>query len=136
MPSDFIGWLPNVFKWIAISLGAIVVLTFFYFWLTYTDVTITQGKGYGIAIGQSKQEVFASAKSYFSENEVYILHPIIKDNYGVHKRIDFSESDYDALKNRNTWDFYFRSGDYSNFLRLHFDADNKLTEMYRHKQAF
>ncbi len=126
----------KILKWLVISLCTIIGLTAVYFWLTYTDVTITQGKRYGAAIGQSKPEVFSSLKSFNSASDVYILHPIDETNFGVHRKIDFTEGDYDILKNRETWELYFSYGDYSNFLRLRFDADNKLTEIYRHKQAF
>ena len=114
----------------------IIGLTPVYFWMTYTDVTIAQGQWRGIAIGQSKQEVLLSVKSQFSKDDVYILYPIDKQNFGMHRKTNFSAGDYDILKNREMWELYFRYGDYSNVLRLRFDANEKLTEIYRHKQAF
>jgi len=128
--------LIKILKWLTISLCMIIFMTAVYFWLTYTDVTITQGERYGFAIGQSKQEVFSSLKSFNSLNDIYVLHPMDKNNFGKHRKIDFTGEDYDILISRDAWELYFGYRDYSNVLRLHFDADNKLTEIYRHKQAF
>jgi hypothetical protein len=126
----------RLFKWAFLGLISITGLTVVYFWLTYTDITITQGKWHGIAIGQSKGEAFLSAKSQFAKNDVYIPYPIDTNTFGAHRQINFSEGDFDILRNRETWELYFRYGDYSNVLRLHFGANEKLAEIYRHKHAF
>ncbi len=121
--------------------AAIVFITFFvivtvYFFSNYTDRTITSGGAYGFKIGQSKNKVFSVAKTYFDDQQVYIIHPLTKENFGPHMVADFSPEDFELVKNRNMWRFYFEKGVYSNVLRLDFDEGHHLKMIHRHKQAF
>ena len=123
-------------KGIALSLITLIALIASYFWLTYTDVTITQGQRYGFTIGQSKEDAFLAAKHKYQGSPFYFLNPLSDGSWGPHAKLTFSEGDYQAINVRNNWRLYFNDGDYSNVLILYFDDSGKLEKIYRHEQAF
>jgi len=129
---DELAW--SGVKIFAILLFFVVALPVAYFWFNYTDETIIQGRGYGLEIGETKRASFSALKVNF--RDIYILYPIDENGYGPHKKIRFEKGDFEILRNKNTWAFYFENGDYSNTLELEFDEIGRLKKVYRHKQPF
>ena len=115
-------------------IGFVGFLYLSYFWLTYINETIIAGEGYGFNIGEAKEQVFSNAIKAFQEEQVYILNPIDERGYGPHEEIEFTSEDYELLKNRNKWDFYY-SKNYFDSIKLTFEQDI-LVEIHRHRKKF
>lgn len=105
-----------------------------YLWATYIDETITSGEGYGLKIGDTKEQVYRKARGLFKDKKVYFLHPMDKQNYGPHKELKYSSEDYEIIKDRSKWDFYFTE-DFFDSIKLTF-KDNYLIEIHRHRKKF
>ena len=105
-----------------------------FMWITYIDVTITVGSGYGLNIGETKVEAFQNAKKQFNSNDVYILFPLTKEYYGPHRKVHFNDEDFSILKERDVWELYFTDS-YFDSLKLSFENDS-LVSIHRHRQKF
>ena len=115
----------------------VIFIGFFYIgylWLTYIDETITSGEGYGFNIGEDRERVFSKAIKAFREEQIYILNPIDERGYGPHEDFEFTSEDYELLKNRNKWEFYYTK-DYFDSIKLTFEQD-RLVEIHRHRKKF
>ena len=112
----------------------IVFLNIGYLWLTYIDDTISSGEGYGFKIGETKEQVFERATMVFQGERMYVLNPLDKQGYGVHEELEFISEDYNLLKNRNKWEFYYTKG-YFDSIKLTFEKD-KLVKIHRHRKKF
>jgi len=129
-------WLWYGIKYLAILLVIVFVLPAIYFWFNYTSDSITKGQAYGFTIGQTKQEVFKSAAIQYKGKQVYFSYPLNQYGYGPFDDMNFTESDYKKIENRNMWDFYFNNKDFHNSIRLDFDNDNRLVLIYRYEIPF
>lgn len=105
------------------------------FWLTYIDETIISGEGYGFAIGDSKQQVFGKANKLYQDKKLFILYPSDHQGLGPHREFNFTEEEYELIKDRNLWDFHYPTGYFVDCIKLTFEQD-KLVEIYRHRQKF
>ena len=105
-----------------------------YLWATYIDETITSGEGYGFKIGETKKQVYHKAGELFKDKKVYFLHPIDEQNHGPHKELRYSSDEYEIIKDRNKWNFYFTE-DYFDSIKLTF-KDGCLMEIHRHRKKF
>ena len=105
-----------------------------YLWATYIDEAITSGEGYGLKIGDTKEQVYHKAGELFKDKKVYFLHPIDERRYGPHKELGFSSDEYEMIKDRDLWEFYFTE-DYFDSITFTF-RDDHLIRIYRHRKKF
>ncbi len=101
---------------------------------TYIDETITSGEGYGFKIGETKEQVYHKVGELFKDKQVYILHPLGKQNHGPHKELRHTSEEYEIIKVRDRWDFYFTE-DYFDTIKFTFEDDH-LVRIHRHRKYF
>jgi len=128
-------------KHLAMVLDSIIAIVFIvvggyatYCWFTYIDETVIEGKAYGLNIGDTKLEAFEKTKGIYQNKEIYILHPLDKNDYGPHRKLTFQIEDYQIIKDIDEWTFYFDKG-FFNLLELTF-KNGVLTNIYRHRKNF
>jgi len=133
--------MNKISKGVAITFGSIAALLIIalssyiiYCWATYIDKTITEGAAYGFNIGETKLESFKKAQGIYQDKDVFILHPLDKNNFGPHQKIAFHNEDYALIEGRDKWTFYFDEG-FFNSLKLTFESE-KLTRIHRHRKNF
>ena len=96
--------------------------------------TIESGEAYGFSIGMSKAEVFETAKQKYKRKKIYKV-DLIYEHDGTsrsHVELIFSEKQYEEIKEREIWEFYFKKN-FRDKLRFYFE-DDLLVSMYRHKE--
>jgi len=90
-------------------------------------------EAYGFSIGMTKKQVYEAAKIQYENKTIYMLK--LMDANGSdntsHRQADFSAGQFDQIKSRDLWEFYFRKH-FRNMLRLTFE-DGKLAIIYRHR---
>ncbi len=99
----------------------------------YIDSSVDTGEGYGFRIGDNKYESFVKARKTFSDKTTYVLAPIDSEGFGPHRKMEFNDGDYNLIKSRDAWDFYFDLG-YKDSLKLQF-SNGILTNIHRYKQS-
>jgi hypothetical protein len=99
----------------------------------YIDNSVDTGEGYGFCIGDDKYESFLKARKAFADKTTYVLAPIDSVGFGPHRKMEFNDGDYDLIKSRDAWDFYFDLG-YKDSLKLQF-SNGILTNIHRYKQS-
>ncbi len=100
----------------------------------YTDESTDVGEAYGFHIGDSKEQTYLKAREIYQGKTIFILYPIDKEGFGPHKKIDFSEENYQLIITRGKWEFFFDDGFY-NSLILTFD-NNRLSNIHRYHKRF
>ena len=129
--------MKTLFKVTCVVVGIMIFIGLFrigYLWLTYIDDTITSGEGYGFNIGETKEQIFDKAIKIFQDENIYILNSLDGRGYRSHEEFEFTSEDYELLKNRNKWEFYYAEG-YFDSIKLTFEQD-RLVEIYRHRKKF
>lgn len=101
---------------------------------TYIDKKVLSGEAYGFKIGDTQKETYRRTQSAFESQTVYILFPLDKNGYGPHKEFHFTEEEYNVLREREKWEFFFDRR-FFDFLELTFE-NGKLTTIYRHRKNF
>ena len=91
-----------------------------YMWATYIDDT--------------KEQVYNKAAELLKNSKVFILYPLNEQNIGPHKQIKFESQEYQLIRDRDYWEFYFNTG-FSDEICFTF-KDNCLVKINRHKQYF
>ena len=129
--------MKMVLKVSCIVLSVLIVLVsarVAYLWATYIDKTVLVGEGYGFRIGSTRDEVFKRAAEIYKNDKVFILYPLDERGFGPHKDIGFDSEEYELVKDRDVWKFYFTEG-YFDELELTFEGD-QLVKIYRHRRTF
>lgn len=100
----------------------------------YIDESTDVGEAYGFHIGDSKEQTYLKAREIYQGKTIFILYPIDKEGFGPHKKLDFSEEDYQIIVARGKWEFFFDDGFY-NSLILTF-VNNRLSNIHRYHKRF
>ena len=117
-----------------------------YLWLTYIDKDVESGRAYGLAIGQSKDQVLenlsvAFDRAGFISDQVFVEVPAdaaMARTLGIvenrHVMIPVNQNDFDISKvyADDLWIFYSKKN-HNDLLRLKF-CDEKLCRIYRHRK--
>lgn len=96
------------------------------------DKIVTDGEAYGFTIGDSKQDTYKKAQIIFKDKKIFILYPLERGNFGPHKKISMTDSEFLMINTHENWDFYFDEG-FFDFIKLTF-KDDKLVKIYRHRK--
>ena len=107
---------------------------FVYLKATYIDDTVLAGEAYGFKIGDTQEETYFRTKNAFDSQAVFILFPLDKNGYGPHKELKFTDEEFNILREREKWEFFFDDGFFDS-LKLTF-KNGKLTSIHRHRQKF
>lgn len=107
-----------------------------YYWVTYIDKTITVGDAYGYKIGISKQEaakILNTVTGEFPKAHVYIS---FGEKAGDFFSIPVTPDAFVKYGSFDKWTVFLEGeNNYSNNITLFF-RDEKLVEIYRHRQYF
>ena len=118
---------------VAVVIIVVVVVGYFvYLDFSYIDNKVLSGESYGFKIGDTQNETYRRTKNAFKSQTVFILFPLDKNGFGPHKEFYFTKEEYDLLRQRKKWEFYFDSG-FFDFLVLTFENE-KLITIYRHRK--
>lgn len=135
----------TIFALLILSLIAIFAM---HQYLRYLDEDTTSGEAHGLAIGDSKREVFGKMRAAFqslgfSEENVFVEVKAdeamafklgISEGRHVMVKVDLESSGFLNLSGTDVWEFY-NNGSYQDFIRLSF-CGGYLCRIYRHRKDF
>ena len=118
-----------------IGLSILIICIILYYFNHDINVKVKVGEGFGTKIGANKEIVFKNCRDFFNRRRLYvdIQYPIYTST--ERKRVDWSISDFNFIRERDVWQFSFKKKGYFDMITFQFE-NSTLSSIYRFRKRY